>query len=44
MLSTIMRIAIEPSDAPKSASGAFCQWRDHRADSVIRTVRLPRDG
>jgi hypothetical protein len=29
----------EHSDAPKSASGAFCQWRDHRADSVIRVVR-----
>jgi hypothetical protein len=29
----------EPSDAPKSASGAFCQLRDHRADLVIRDVR-----
>ena len=28
----------EPSDAPKSANGAFWQWRNHRADLVIRNV------
>ncbi len=31
----------EQSDAPKSAKGAFYQWRDHRADLVIRNVRRP---
>jgi hypothetical protein len=30
---------LEQSDAPKSASGAFWQWRDHRANLVIRVVR-----
>ena len=29
---------LEQSDAPKSASSAFCQWKDHRADLVIRNV------
>ena len=32
------RNADEQSDAPKSAKGAFWQWRDHRADLVIRSV------
>ena len=28
----------EPSDAPKSANVAFSEWKDHRADLVIRNV------